>query len=358
MGRNLSISSFKATIIPILIVILFLGGEVIYRYHYFGIDGVLYPKRCNGRGILTTDFVISDEDSLISWKLAPNVDGYFKGKKFNTNAHGYRERPFSIEKPSDKIRIGVLGRSITMGAGVHNWEIYTRQLQNIFEEYSSGEFEVLNFAVGGYNLNQISRAYDIYIKDFDLDLVLLPIYYSELEKPYNSIPPPLHNAKPKWTNLRGYLSYTFIYEAVRLIVKRNTNKFMSTDWISRIAKYNTNNNNGTVTGEEVASNFINNRFDEGITTIVVSLLRVNEKKKDLWPKEQQRLKNWIEKHRGAFYIDTHPALESKIKRTDFVYYGDNHPNTYVHKLYAEAIFNQLEPLLFHRSQNDQITIGK
>jgi len=355
--RNLSISNFKAVKVPILIIVLYITLEVLYRSYFFGIHTVFNLNKYNARGILVTDIMMPVDDPAIRWRLRPNVDTIFKASRFTTNSFGFREREVLLENPDDKFRIAVLGRSITMGAAVLDEDIYTRQLQEKLDLWEPDKYEVLNFGIGGYKVNQIVALYEKIVKQFNPDLVILPIFYKELDVSIGKSSPPLSYARPKWTNLRGYLSYTFIYEAFRLIIKRKTNLIMSTDWRERSSKVY-HQKIPMVKTEEIVSQFVKRRKDEGIPVVIVSLRRIGEIRRSKWPKAKKRMENWVKSKDGVEFIDTHPFLEGKMSRRDYVYFGDNHPNAQAHKLYAEVISNQLESLLFHYSLNNQITIGE
>jgi lysophospholipase L1-like esterase len=76
------------------------------------------------------------------------------GKEFRTNALGFRDRQSAVrKKAAGAFRIIVLGDSFTASAGVDFDHLYTTRLEGELR----GEFpnvEVMNLAVGGYNLIQ------------------------------------------------------------------------------------------------------------------------------------------------------------------------------------------------------------
>ncbi len=62
-------------------------------------------------------------------------------------------------------------------------------------------------------------------------------------------------------------------------------------------------------------------------------------------KSKSILKELTKNIPGIYYGDLYPPLAGKISINDAIYPGEGHPNARVHKLYAEAIFDILVPIL-------------
>jgi len=89
------------------------------------------------------------------YRLRPNSDALFKGAMLRTNRWGMHDRDYAEEKPARTYRIALLGASHTMGTGVAAAETMDGVFEKRLNEELVGEgypqFEVLNFAVYGYN---------------------------------------------------------------------------------------------------------------------------------------------------------------------------------------------------------------
>ena len=122
---------------------------------------------------------------------------------------GFRSPTIEPTKGQGVVRIVVLGRSITMGSGVTDEEVYTARLQELLNQRSpERRYEVLNFAVGGYELPQMSAVYDEFAADLDPDLVLVAM----TARMYTWLVPDASFRLPerKWSNLRELLIHLFV----------------------------------------------------------------------------------------------------------------------------------------------------
>ncbi len=97
---------------------------------------------------------------MLNYELKPSVKGKFKGAMLSTNRWGMHDDEYSQKKPAGCYRIAMLGASYVMASGVTRDEdfetLVERRLnrENTGQAYSS--YEILNFAVAGYNpLSQI-----------------------------------------------------------------------------------------------------------------------------------------------------------------------------------------------------------
>jgi hypothetical protein len=117
---------------PLLLAVLSWASVIIALYFSEGILRLIDPGRHLG------------PNRWVNGKL------YTWGYLVENNRFGFREKDFSIPKPSSTTRIMVLGDSLTWGAGLDTRERYTNILNSLLNErFGEGKFEVLNFAVSG-----------------------------------------------------------------------------------------------------------------------------------------------------------------------------------------------------------------
>jgi lysophospholipase L1-like esterase len=103
----------------------------------------------------TNDFLYSEH---IPNKATPDYeDSRFK-YILTTNSAGMGDKEYPLEKPAGTRRIAMMGDSITRGLGAPNGENFESLLEaKLNEAHTTPEirqFEILNFAVGGYHLTQ------------------------------------------------------------------------------------------------------------------------------------------------------------------------------------------------------------
>ena len=114
---------------------------------------------------------------FLMFALRPNVNRRIFGQPFVTNGQGYRDDPFTLEKPPGTFRVVVLGSSIDMGWGVGNGESYVDLLETWLNAHAKEigtprRFEVLNFAVAAYSPMQRLEVYRRKAAAYHPDLVL------------------------------------------------------------------------------------------------------------------------------------------------------------------------------------------
>lgn len=105
------------------------------------------------------------------YQLIPNMEVFFKNKKFNTNKKGFRVSP---SQPPGEKRIVGLGDSVMMGWGVANKETY---LHLIGEKLRAQGKSVRTFNLGVLGFNSVQEYFYFKEKGLDLKPDLLIIQY-------------------------------------------------------------------------------------------------------------------------------------------------------------------------------------
>ncbi len=103
---------------------------------------------------------------------------------YEINRDGYRGRLYPIEKPAGTFRILVLGNSVAFGARANESAVFPTRLEELLNQDSPGRrYEVINFAVPGYNAyNQEMQLADRGL-DYQPDLVLAQFSVGGLHNP-------------------------------------------------------------------------------------------------------------------------------------------------------------------------------
>ncbi|PLX72282.1 MAG: hypothetical protein C0615_12485 [Desulfuromonas sp.] len=344
-------SSFKAFVseyrVGLALVLLLVGAELIFRVTTFGPTSVIkpwqyLPLRLQFSGLKEHG---GKKDPIP--KLVANRNSYFKGAPFSTNSFGFRDREFNVVKPEGTIRIAVLGASITMGSGVKDQEIYSRVLQNLFTQDEHPQVEILNFAIGGYNSSDIIAVYETHITRFKVDVVVLNFYPEKSDfvaRNYRD-----KSKRVEWHHLQQYLGYSFIANWLRVDMNNWRRHNLAKDWKKRGIE---SREKEVVDKLDLIKTFNANLAATGIDLFLIRL-PLPEKEDQLptsvsYNDKRQSTLDWLQRFDDVSYVDYEQQLAGRISDKDIIYPGDNHPNARVHRLYAEAIYEDLEPFLFSR----------
>ena len=336
------ISNFRAARIGLLVLVPVLLFAADFRVHYFGPDGLLQAPAYSPADGRDRNLFDLHQDARIGWTLKPDLETRFKGASFTTNRHGFRTSDYEVAKTRDVIRIAVLGRSVTMGAGVADDEVYPARLQAMLDEQHPGRFEVLNLAVGGYHFPQMAAIYEEYVAALEPDLLLVPMTPALSIGMVSEYPHPW--PQRVWGDLRPILAHSFVYEALRQALGDWIRANLASDWRQRVRR----NRAGlprSVSVRGLLEHFVRRRQQEDVPVVVV-MLKVN------WALSEghqrsivQQNRQWLNAYSNAALIDTTTALKGRVGGSDYIYYGDDHPNPKVHDLYAQLIYASLPPLL-------------
>ncbi len=348
MNKNSSILRFNPLVLPLLTVMFFLGLEAGFRLYFFGGSALIAPWRYDALPIVPGRVLQTVADPLIGWRLAPYQRVRLKGADLSTNAYGFRDRDIALEKSPGVYRLAVLGASFEMGSGVNDTETYSRQLQLLFDRHLPGRVEVLNFGVFAYNAIQINAAYDAFVSAFKPDAVLVPCYPGFFFTSVPQAPAPLDNRQDRLGPIRASFANLYIYGALRKLAEDWIEPHLAHDWRQRGRKQPPSQRPLVYTPEVVAA-FVAARQQEGILVIAVILPRPGNISATSLQDFALAVHRWAEPISGLSVIDTRTQLADRIFPWDSIYYGDNHPNARVHALYAEAIFQNLAPLITVRT---------
>jgi lysophospholipase L1-like esterase len=102
------------------------------------------------------------------------------------NKQGFNDADFTFEKPDHQIRIAMLGDSITQGIHVPLGKTFSDRLEELLnqkarEEGSLSTYEVMNFGVGGYNLEAEVEVLKEKALAYDPDIVILNLFFNDNE---------------------------------------------------------------------------------------------------------------------------------------------------------------------------------
>lgn len=102
------------------------------------------------------------------------------------NKQGYRGADFVIQKSANVIRIAMLGDSVTEGMRIPSEKTFSYKLevllkQKASEQKSNLKYEVMNFGIGGYNLEAEAELLRTDVLKYSPDIVILNLAFNDNE---------------------------------------------------------------------------------------------------------------------------------------------------------------------------------
>src|SRR5262245_49349733 len=178
--------------VAVLSCVVALLVELCFRFYLFGFSALSYEKVDSVIGIGRDGALRTSDYRDIVYELKPNLDILLDLAPLKTNSQGLADYEYAQAKPPDTFRIVLLGSSYSMPTGVALDDSWQQVLENRLNARGDGRrYEVINFAVAGYDplqylavLKHRAMAYDpdLILVDITLmsaDLIRLPEVYRE-----------------------------------------------------------------------------------------------------------------------------------------------------------------------------------
>lgn len=188
-------AAFSAVALVATLLPAYIAGEVGYRsLHGIPVLPVRHGIDPDRRALSGQDTSAMDFGSVYYYEIFRESanpvlfyeprPGFARGA-VRINSHGFRDREFTPAKPSGTMRIVVLGDSVIWGHGIVVEDTFAKQLESLLAEHFVGRFEVLNFGVSGYSLQQEIELFFERARHFDPDIVILGTSVNDLQ--YSSL---------------------------------------------------------------------------------------------------------------------------------------------------------------------------
>ncbi len=164
----------KIALLVVSLAVTLLVCEAFVRVEQFGIASLWPPLMESTHPIGTSGLIQAASSREMLYELKPNLDAYYKLKRFQTNSAGLRDREYALDKPPGTFRAAVIGDSFSMPAGVAIEDAYHSRVEAELDRRSEAtRFEFLNFAVDGYQLPQYLSLLEHKIPPYRPDLILV-----------------------------------------------------------------------------------------------------------------------------------------------------------------------------------------
>ncbi|MBI4158725.1 SGNH/GDSL hydrolase family protein [Candidatus Woesearchaeota archaeon] len=203
-----------------VIVFLFVIGEVITRgVLYFDKENLeslnSYNNNIEGSNneLSLIDLIRLSRNNRIVYELKPNVSGVYINADVKINSKGLRDYEYSVAKLDNDFRIVGIGDSIMFGQGINIEDTFLKVLERKLNEDSSVKYEVINFAVPGYNAAMEVETLKQRALKYNPDLIILSSVSNDLALP-NFV-----KSKSEISRMDKSYFYDFIVYRFRLVLK-------------------------------------------------------------------------------------------------------------------------------------------
>jgi len=179
----------KLSLLILSVVFALFLGEILLRV-YSAVtshnlsQAAARARKPNGSFFTLGDIVEISPNPRLIYDLAPNRNGYFGAAPYHSNSHGMRGPETTLAKPDHVFRIATLGDSSMFGWCVGEDQPYVRVLEQALNAADDPmRYEVLNFAVPGYNTALEAEMFASKAAKFNPDLVILQFDINDLTLP-------------------------------------------------------------------------------------------------------------------------------------------------------------------------------
>jgi len=313
-------------------------------------------------GLNLGDIVRPSRHAGIVYELRPNVRGRFMGQSVLINSRGLHDYEYSLRKEPGTFRIVGLGDSSLFGWGVPFEDSGLKVLERrLNEKFGAQKFEVINFAVPGYNTAMEAETFVQRCLEYAPDLVLLNFNTNDYDVPnFMRLPRDLATLR---TSYLFDLAYS-VYEGVmavereppplfdfrhRTIAERQAARLDEDPALPDEYRYMVGAKGVVRALERLAAA----ARERAIPFVVFDVKpypgldpkyvrdELRDGQRELLERESRRL--------GFYFLNTYPYFMNYLKqhpdanlRPVFaVSAADGHPNTLAHSINAQALFDYL-----------------
>jgi hypothetical protein len=294
----------------------------------------------------------------IVYELKPNVRGRFMGQPLLVNSQGLRDHEYTRRKAPGTFRIVGVGDSSLFGWGVPLEDSGLKVLERRLNEKSGAQkFEVINFAVPGYNTAMEAETFVQRCLEYEPDLVLLNFNTNDYEVPeFMRQPDDLATLRKSYLFDLGYS----VYEGVmgvepeplgvfgvrhRTVAERQAARLDEDPAVPDQYRYMVGAK-GVVRALERLADAAHKRAIPFVVFtvkaypgVVPNYVRddLRDGQRELLERESRRLGfHFLNTYRDYMdYLSRYPNANFAVSKTD------GHPNALAHSIDAEAIFQYL-----------------
>jgi lysophospholipase L1-like esterase len=268
-------------------------------------------------------------DPLIGHEHAPNRQARLMGVDFRTNAQGQRDREYSFERVPGKLRIAMLGDSLTVGWGVPVEDTFAKRIERMYAA-AGIDAEVINFGVGNYNTVQEVQAFLATGHRFRPDVVVLNYFVNDAEL--------LEPARSPSSLMRACYACVFLAGRGDAVVRQFLGGM---DWAQYyLSLYGDGTSKGWLEAKAAIGRLAEATKASGVKLVIVNLPELHDVKNYRFGRVTDLMRQAAEEN-GAVFVDVLPAMVDQQSSKLWVTPPDPHPNSYANELIAKALFAAL-----------------
>jgi lysophospholipase L1-like esterase len=271
-------------------------------------------------------------DPVLGHEHAPNRQAKLMGVDFRTSSQGLRDREFPYERVPGKLRILMLGDSVTVGWGVAVEDTFAKRIERLYGA-AGADVEVINLGVGNYNTVQEVQAFLRTGQRYRPDVIVLNYFVNDAEELAPTLAPSAF--------MRRCYACVFLAGQSDGFMRRFFGKL---DWS---AYYLSLYGDGASKGWRDASDAIRRLADfaraNRMTLLVASLPELHDVRNYRLQPVTDLVRETAEQN-GAAFVDVLPYLKDRESSTLWVTPPDPHPNAFANELIARGLFDALRKL--------------
>jgi lysophospholipase L1-like esterase len=271
-------------------------------------------------------------DPLIGHEHAPNREAHLMGVDFRTNSHGLRDHEFSLKRTPGKLRVAMLGDSLTVGWGVPVEATFAKRIERMYAA-AGVDAEVINFGVGNYNTVQEVQAFLVNGRRYQPDVIVLNYFVNDAEL--------LEPARSPSSLMRGCYACVFLAGRGDAVVRQ----FLGgKDWAQYyLSLYGDGTSPGWLEAKAAIGRLAEAAKASGAKLVIVNLPELHDVKDYRFGRITDLVQQAAEEN-GAAFVDVLPAMVDQPSSKLWVTPPDPHPNAYANGLIAKALFPALQKL--------------
>jgi lysophospholipase L1-like esterase len=271
-------------------------------------------------------------DPLIGHEHAPDRHAVLMGVDFTTNSKGLRDREFAYARTPGKLRILMLGDSMTVGWGVNVLDTFAKRIERMYADRGI-DAEVINTGVGNYNTIQEVEFFLTEGRKYRPDIVVLNFSFNDAE--------PVPSDRPPSFLERTCYSCIFVLGRFDTLMRRFS---AGRDWTDYyLALYGSGEAKGWMDAKTYIARLAEFCRTSGIMLLVANLPELH----DVRHYRLQRITALVQaaaEQNGVAFVDLLPYLKDRASADLWVTPPDPHPNALAHGLIAQGIFDALQRL--------------
>ena len=267
-----------------------------------------------------TGYLKKSDSPAVVYEFKPGIDSYFKLAGFKTNSQGLRDKEYSFEKTATTFRVAVIGGSYTVPAGVEIDQAFHSILENrLNQEFPDLNYEFINFAVSGYQINNKIAALKQKALEYKPDLILFILDNSEFTEDDE------REFKPKSKKNQFFQSFTYkLISKIKLFKNDKKHQEFLDDHLAGL-------NDFDLALQDLSQ--ISKIYNVPICIVVLD--------HDYSHYELSgEIEKLVEKN-NLYYSNTIPAFKDTDLRDLTIYKIDIHPNAEANRIFTDAIYNDL-----------------